>query len=229
MNGVSRSGVLAMVVAAGVMVMMAGAAAQQSNFMGGNPTQMDAKAIRTLRLKFPAGSRSNWHSHSHGQLLMIEEGKGRTQERGGPLLEMTPGAPWHTKAGVEHWHGADPAQDVVQLTIYEGEVKWLEPVTDAVYKQHRRVVVLYGALSNATGSGARWACASALRIGPERQRARDKCGFNGLFPGGNGALWKKSVVAPICPTFASVIGKAETVGDVPNALIVACRRWTRRS
>ena len=134
MSRLSRGGILTMVVAAGVMVMMAGAAAQQSNFMGGNPTQMDAKAIRTLRLKFPAGSRSNWHSHSHGQLLMIEEGTGRTQERGGPLLEMTPGAPWHTKAGVEHWHGADPAQDVVQLTIYEGEVKWLEPVTDSVYK-----------------------------------------------------------------------------------------------
>ena len=65
---------------------------------------------------------------------MIEEGKGRTQERGGPLVEVTPGQPWHTKAGVEHWHGAAPDQDVVQLTIYEGEVKWLEAVTDAVYK-----------------------------------------------------------------------------------------------
>jgi quercetin dioxygenase-like cupin family protein len=134
MRTLSRGGVLTIVVAVGVMVMIAGAAAQQSNFMGGNPTQMDAKAIRTLRLKFPAGSRSNWHSHSNGQLLMIEEGRGRTQERGGPLLEMTPGVPWHTKAGIEHWHGAAPDQDVVQLTIYEGEVKWLEPVTDAVYK-----------------------------------------------------------------------------------------------
>ena len=86
----------------------AGAAAQQSNFVGGTPAQLDAKAIRTLRLKFPAGSRSNWHSHSSGQLLMIEEGKGRTQDRNGPLLEMTPGAPWFTKAGVEHWHGAAP-------------------------------------------------------------------------------------------------------------------------
>jgi len=81
-----------------------------------------------------AGSRSNWHSHASGQLLMIEEGKGRTQERNGPLLEMTPGVPWFTKAGIEHWHGAAPDQDVVQLTIYEGDVKWLEPVTDAVYK-----------------------------------------------------------------------------------------------
>ena len=130
----SRVKVLTAIVAAGIVVVIAGAAAQQSNFVGGTPAQLDAKAMRTLRLKFPAGSRSNWHSHSDGQLLMIEEGKGRTQERNGPLLEMTPGAPWYTKAGVEHWHGAAPDQDVVQLTIYEGDVKWLEPVTDAVYK-----------------------------------------------------------------------------------------------
>jgi len=130
----SRTRVLSAVIAFGLFVVIAGANAQQSNFVGGTPSQLDAKAIRTLRLKFPAGSRSNWHSHASGQLLMIEEGKGRTQERNGPLLEMSPGAPWFTKAGVEHWHGAAPDQDVVQLTIYEGDVKWLEPVSDAVYK-----------------------------------------------------------------------------------------------
>ena len=129
-----RLTVLTAVIATGIAITMVSAAAQQSNFVGGTPAQLDAKAIRTLRLKFPAGSRSNWHSHASGQLLMIEEGRGRTQERNGPLLEMTPGAPWFTKAGVEHWHGAAPDQDVVQLTIYEGDVKWLEPVTDAVYK-----------------------------------------------------------------------------------------------
>ena len=130
----NRVRVLTMVIAAGVAMTFVSAAAQQSNFVGGTPAQLDAKAVRTLRLKFPAGSRSNWHSHASGQLLMIEEGKGRTQERHGPLLEMSPGAPWFTKAGVEHWHGAAPDQDVVQLTIYEGDVKWLEPVSDAVYK-----------------------------------------------------------------------------------------------
>lgn len=130
----NRVKILTVVVAAGVAMTFVSAAAQQSNFVGGTPSQLDAKAIRTLRLKFPAGSRSNWHSHASGQLLMVEEGKGRTQERSGPLLEMTPGTPWFTKAGVEHWHGAAPDVDVVQLTIYEGDVKWLEPVSDAVYK-----------------------------------------------------------------------------------------------
>ena len=129
----NRSRVLTALVVTGIAITMAGAAAQQSNFVGGTPSQLDAKAIRTLRLKFPAGSRSNWHSHASGQLLMIEEGKGRTQERSGPLLEMTPGTPWFTKAGIEHWHGAAPDQDALQLTIYEGTVKWLEPVTDQQY------------------------------------------------------------------------------------------------
>jgi quercetin dioxygenase-like cupin family protein len=107
--------------------------APQSLFTGGTPTSVDAAAVRTSRLRFAKGSRSNWHSHTWGQLLMIEEGKGRTQVRGGPVLEMNPGQPWWTAAGVEHWHGAAPDQDALQLTIYEGMVKWLEPVSDKEY------------------------------------------------------------------------------------------------
>jgi quercetin dioxygenase-like cupin family protein len=106
---------------------------QQSNFVGGTPASVDATAVRTTRLKFPKGSRSNWHSHSWGQLLMIEEGKGRHQVRGGKVEETVPGKPWWTAANVEHWHGAAPDQDALQLTIYEGTVKWFEPVTDAQY------------------------------------------------------------------------------------------------
>jgi len=130
----SRAAAMTSIVGAAVLLWIVAAAAQQSNFVGGTPTPVDAKAIRTTRLKFPAGSRSNWHTHTNGQLLMIEEGRGRTQERGGPLREMPPGQPWWTKAGVEHWHGAAPDTDAVQLTIYEGDVKWLEPVADDVYK-----------------------------------------------------------------------------------------------
>ncbi|MEX0903701.1 MAG: cupin domain-containing protein [Pseudohongiellaceae bacterium] len=108
-------------------------AAQQSNFMGGNPSVENSDEVSTLRLVFPAGVRSNWHSHSWGQLLMVEEGRGLTQDRDGPLLEMHPGEPWWTPAGREHWHGAHPEEDVLQLTIYEGDVNWMEPVTDEVY------------------------------------------------------------------------------------------------
>jgi quercetin dioxygenase-like cupin family protein len=106
---------------------------QASTFTGGTPTTVDAASVRTTRLRFGKGSRSNWHTHTWGQLLMLEEGRGRTQVRGGPVIETLPGQPWWTAAGVEHWHGAAPDEDALQLTIYEGSVKWLEPVTDQQY------------------------------------------------------------------------------------------------
>jgi len=113
--------------------MSEGNAAQQSNFMGGAPEILDIGDVRTLRLRFPAGVRSNWHTHSDGQLLMLESGRGLTQVRGQALLEMRPGEPWWTAAGIEHWHGAHPDEAAVQWTIYEGGVDWLDPVTDAQY------------------------------------------------------------------------------------------------
>lgn len=109
-------------------------AQQQSRFMGGNPQVQDSENVQTARLLFPAGVRSNWHSHSWGQLLMIEEGRGLAQDRGGEVRQYGPGTPFWTPEGVEHWHGAHPDEAAVQLTIYEGEVNWLEPVSDTEYR-----------------------------------------------------------------------------------------------
>lgn len=131
------------------------AAAQQSTFMGGTPEIMDSpevrnlgqvlqmlvahgdaldsEGLRTLRLRFPAGVRSNWHTHTDGQLLMVEEGVGLHQIRGEPIETRNPGEAWWTDSGVEHWHGAHPEEDVVQLTIYSGDVNWMDPVSDEEY------------------------------------------------------------------------------------------------
>jgi quercetin dioxygenase-like cupin family protein len=130
MQPISRVKLLIALIAIAAPIWVAG---QRSNFVGGTPAPADATKIRTSRLRFPKGSRSNWHTHSWGQLLMIEEGRGRTQVRGGPVIETVPGEPWWTAAGVEHWHGAAPDQDALQLTIYEGDIKWLGPVSDKEY------------------------------------------------------------------------------------------------
>lgn len=108
--------------------------AQSSNFQGGAPqvTQGPDDA-RYIRILFPAGVRSSWHSHTWGQLLMIEEGIGLHQIRGRAIEEFQPGEPFWTPSGVEHWHGAHPNVDALQLTIYEGTVNWLEPTTDEQY------------------------------------------------------------------------------------------------
>lgn len=91
------------------------------------------------RFRFAPGSRLGWHTHLDGpQLLMMEGGKGRVQERGGPLVELLPNEPFVTLAGVEHWHGAAPDEGGIQWNIYDGigvpgSVRWGDPVTDAEY------------------------------------------------------------------------------------------------
>jgi quercetin dioxygenase-like cupin family protein len=135
LTGIVGAGAVLWTIGQGPAAVAAAAQAQaQSNFMGGSPSRVPSDKISTSRLKFPKGSRSNWHSHSWGQLLMAEEGRGLTQERGGQVRDVLPHQPWFTKAGVEHWHGAAPDVDMLQLTIYEGDVKWLEPVTDQQYR-----------------------------------------------------------------------------------------------
>lgn len=107
--------------------------AAQSNFVGGDPTRPDSSDIRALRLRFEPGARSNWHSHSNWQIIMAEEGRGRTQVRGEPLQELTPGNPVHAGPGVVHWHGAAPDEHMVQLTFVSGQTSWEGPVSDDDY------------------------------------------------------------------------------------------------
>jgi quercetin dioxygenase-like cupin family protein len=108
--------------------------AQSSNFQGGSPEISQTPEMANIRILFPAGVRSSWHTHSWGQLLMIEEGIGLHQIRGRAIEEFQVGEPYWTPADVEHWHGAHPDVDALQLTIYEGEVVWLDPVTDSQYQ-----------------------------------------------------------------------------------------------
>lgn len=107
--------------------------AQSSNFQGGSPVVSQTPDMQNIRILFPAGVRSSWHSHTWGQLLMIEEGIGLHQIRGRAIEEFHAGEPFWTPANIEHWHGAHPQVDAHQLTIYEGSVVWLDPVTDEQY------------------------------------------------------------------------------------------------
>lgn len=136
----TRSGIrLALAVATAVTVAgvavgyQPDATAAQSNFVGGDPTRPDSSDIRAVRLRFEAGARSNWHSHSNWQIIMAEEGRGRTQVRGEALQELTPGTPVYAGPGVVHWHGAAPDQYMVQLTFVSGQTNWEGPVSDDDY------------------------------------------------------------------------------------------------
>ena len=89
------------------------------------------------RVAFAPGARSAWHTHGHGQLLIIVEGTGWVQEAGGPKLEVHAGDVVWTPPGVKHWHGATATTSMTHIAVQEPfdgrAVDWLEPVTDDQY------------------------------------------------------------------------------------------------
>src|SRR5215208_7005645 len=58
----------------------------------------------TRRLRFEAGARTNWHTHTARQMIWAEEGRGLYQEMGEPVKELKKDVPILTKANVPHWH-----------------------------------------------------------------------------------------------------------------------------
>ena len=86
---------------------------------------------------FEPGGRSAWHTHPAGQHLIVTQGVGRTQEWGGPIVEIRAGDVVWCPPGVKHWHGATPtsAMTHIALTGTAGgkNVEWLEKVSDEQY------------------------------------------------------------------------------------------------
>ena len=100
----------------------------------GKSVAMEGKDLTVARRHFEPGARSAWHSHDKGQLLMVEEGRMRTQKRGQTVKELGVGESDYTGPNMGHWHGAAKSQALVQINVgFGGETKWMEKVTDAEY------------------------------------------------------------------------------------------------
>jgi quercetin dioxygenase-like cupin family protein len=105
----------------------------------GKSVTMESKDLSIARRHFEAGARSAWHSHERGQLLMVEEGRMRTEKRGQPIKELGVGESDYTAPNMVHWHGAVPGQPLVQINVgFGGDTKWLDKVTDEEYQGRKR-------------------------------------------------------------------------------------------
>ncbi len=96
----------------------------------GTSTAMDAKELTIARRRFEPGARTYWHSHDHGQLLLVEQGRMRLQKRGDRMRELGVGQSDYTPPNIVHWHGAAPDQPLVQINAgFGGAAKWFDEVT----------------------------------------------------------------------------------------------------
>lgn len=108
---------------------------QNPNFTGGTVTPLDEKPEGNIaHFRFDPGARTKWHSHGGGQIILVEEGVGRTQVKGGPVIELHAGETIYCPPGVVHWHGAAADKGGVQYNVSRGGIMWLEEVSDADFR-----------------------------------------------------------------------------------------------
>jgi 4-carboxymuconolactone decarboxylase len=101
-------------------------------------TPEDSASVSCASVAFEAGSRSAWHSHPKGQLLVVTQGSGLIQAEGQPVRRIKVGDTIWTPPNVKHWHGASPSSAMVHTATQEivngTPVTWMEKVSDEQYE-----------------------------------------------------------------------------------------------
>jgi quercetin dioxygenase-like cupin family protein len=125
-------------VASGVWLLPAQQQKQNPNFTGTVTPVTENSQGNIAHFRFEPGSRTKWHSHEGGQIILVEEGVGRHQVRGGPVIELRAGETVYAPPGATHWHGASPDQAAVQFNISRGGITWMEEVSDKEFSAPAR-------------------------------------------------------------------------------------------
>lgn len=90
-------------------------------------------------VEFSPKARSAWHTHPKGQILLVTQGVGYTQEWGKDIQIIKAGDTVICPPNVKHWHGAshDTAMSHIAITgeFNGNNVEWLEKVSDEEYNK----------------------------------------------------------------------------------------------
>lgn len=87
---------------------------------------------------FEPRTRTFWHKHTGGQILLVISGEGRYQEKGKPVQIIKQGDVVRIAPNVEHWHGGGLTTWMthisVETNVPNNKSQWLDPVTDAEFE-----------------------------------------------------------------------------------------------
>ncbi len=100
----------------------------------------DPSRVMASLVHFMPGARTTWHRHPRGQSLVVTEGIGLVQRRGGPVQTIRPGDRVRIEPDEEHWHGATSTRLMVHSALNEVDddhpaAHWGEHVTDDEYRR----------------------------------------------------------------------------------------------
>jgi len=89
---------------------------------------------------FEPKGRTNWHTHTCGQILFVTQGIGYYQEKGKPIQVIREGDVIKIPKNIIHWHGASHNSAMVHIAIVpeldKDKTEWLQPVTDEEYNSY---------------------------------------------------------------------------------------------
>jgi len=114
--------------------------ADPRSFVGPAQTKLLGSAetgtpVHVYHVQFEPGARTNWHTHSGPQWLLVTEGRIRIQLWGEPAHDVDAGDAIVIAPGEKHWHGAVPGTRGVHLAVnVNARTDWLEAVTEAEYQ-----------------------------------------------------------------------------------------------
>jgi 4-carboxymuconolactone decarboxylase len=90
---------------------------------------------------FEPKSRTNWHSHTYGQILFVTQGIGYYQEKGKAIQLINEGDVVKIPKNVTHWHGASHNSSMVHIAIVpeldKDKTEWLKPVSEEEYNSYQ--------------------------------------------------------------------------------------------
>jgi quercetin dioxygenase-like cupin family protein len=112
-------------------------------FQANDPAQAVGASVT-----FEPGSRTAWHTHPLGQILIVTAGCGLVQRWDGPVEEIRPGDVVWIPTGEKHWHGATATTAMTHIAIQEQlngkTADWMEKVSDEQYQEGRQNNKRYG-------------------------------------------------------------------------------------
>ncbi|MCW2496315.1 cupin domain-containing protein [Jatrophihabitans sp.] len=83
---------------------------------------------------FPPGTRTHWHSHEHGQILVVTSGRGLICVEGEDPQPLRAGDVVWCAPGELHWHGGTASTLMTHVATSLGSPAWSGPVSDADYR-----------------------------------------------------------------------------------------------
>jgi quercetin dioxygenase-like cupin family protein len=114
--------------------------ADPRNFVGNArvkrlPLVEGPQPVLVYLVDFDPGGRTNWHTHSAPQLLLVAEGRGLVQTWGEPVHQIGAGDAICIEPHEKHWHGAASGCKMAHFAVNLNlTTQWLEPVSDDQYR-----------------------------------------------------------------------------------------------